>query len=107
IDLQFRRTQVRLVALGEGKHEYGPLARAEDQDRAIATRLASALARDALLDKAAAEVCIDQAGFGPMHGISKRGIADLFFCRELGEPAVGVDADARVVSHAATTHYHT
>ncbi|WP_210210370.1 hypothetical protein [Altericroceibacterium spongiae] len=27
-----------------------------------------------------------------MHSISKRGIADLFLCRELGEPAVGVDA---------------
>jgi hypothetical protein len=26
IDLQLRRTQVRLVALGEGEHEYRPLA---------------------------------------------------------------------------------
>jgi hypothetical protein len=107
IDLQLSRTQVRLVALGESEHEYGPLAPAEDQDRAIPSRFSSALARDTLLDEATAKIGIDQAGFGPMNGISKRGIADLFLCRELGEPAVGVDAGASVLSNSATVHYHT
>ena len=107
IDLQFRRTQVRLVAFDEGEHKYGPLSRKEDQDRAITARLASALARNALLDETAAKIGIDQAGLGPMHGISKRGIADLFPCCGLGESAVGVDADARALSHAAMAQYHT
>jgi hypothetical protein len=51
---------------------------AEEDQRAITARLASALARDALLDEAAAKIGIDQAAIGPIDGRNKRRIADPF-----------------------------
>lgn len=60
----------------------------EQDQRAIAARLALAGTRHALLDDVAAKVGIDQPAFGPLHGIAKSRIGlPLFPCETL-EPAI-------------------
>jgi len=49
---------------------------AEEDQRAVATGLASAFARDTLLDQAATGVSVDQAATGLIDGRDKRCIAD-------------------------------
>ena len=69
---------------------------AEEDQRAVAAGLASAFARDTLLDQPAAEIGVDQAAIGLVNGRDKRCIADPFPVGELRKPAVFVDAGSRL-----------
>lgn len=84
--------RVGLVALGEAKGEYGPFLVAEEDQCAVSAGLASTLTRNALLYQAAAKIGVNQAAIGLIDGGNKRCVIDPFTDRELGEPAVLVEA---------------
>ena len=89
--LQSDRIEVGLVALGEAKGQNGAFFVAEENQCAIATRLASAFSRDALLDQGAAEIGVDQTVIGLVDGRDKRRVTYTFAARKLREPAILVD----------------
>jgi hypothetical protein len=93
VGLQFGRAEVGLAALGKAKGENGPLLVAEENQRAVATGLASAFAFacDALLDQAAAEIGVGQGTISVIDGRNKRRVTYIFTARKLGEPAILVD----------------
>lgn len=75
---QLDRARVGIVALGDAKIDNGPLRVTEEDQRAIAARLSSALAGNTLLDEAATELGVDQAAIGLINRRDQRRIADPF-----------------------------
>jgi hypothetical protein len=64
---QVRLRYVRLRTLGEAKGEYRAVTLSEQDQRAIAARLALSRPRYPLLDNAAAEIGIDQPAFRALY----------------------------------------
>jgi hypothetical protein len=104
---QLIRAEVGFAAIGEAKCDCGPFLVTEENQRAIAARLASTFARDTLLDQPSAEIGVDLATIGLVDALDKRCIADPFPACKLREPAVLIDPGLRFTGHGSALRYNT
>jgi len=89
------------LALGEAEQEHRKIAEPAGDQRPVAAAAAFARPRHALLDEAAAQVCVDEPAFRPYNRLDKALVGDPLASRELGEKSRLVDPDRRIPPSAA------
>ena len=83
-------------ALGEAEQEHREIAEPAGDQRSVAAAAPFARPGHALLDEAAAQVCVDEPAFRPRDRLDKALVGDPLAARELGEESRLVNPDRRI-----------